>query len=414
MLKIPFRMRVAALASSFSEWEQINDKAHHFSTSQGVAKWVQVPGLLSGILRAASGDLSTPSYLLRAGWTQGGWANILAKWLAEHLLAADPAVTLPVTLRESDRYTTVVYRGVGLGIRRNIVRDGAQGVYVAPTDDATRWVSSLMEKKGGGVVRLLPPKNRKRAATEAHYAQDDEDESSDTSAWTLEHSPWPDEHDGWVEGSWAPTRAELARALFPLHYAEGASSWGGREGRSVLLLGPPGVGKTETAVRACLLAHGRNSRALVVHGSVFARGSRGMTGRDAVSLVRAFKACALIVDDMPPTATVALLEEFEALHREQVAVAITLMTDGNRPRLPGLRPGRVDELIEFSVPPAEGRLALLQAVGGEHPAWVGISKDKRAEGMTPAYLRELAVRVKAGIDPDKVLTSLAMQRDIAT
>lgn len=412
MLKIPFRMRLAALASSISEWESVNDKAHHFSMSHGMARWLQVPGLLSSVLRAATGDMSAQSYLLREGWTQGGWSNILAKWLDEQLLAADPAVTMPTTLRENDRFTTIVYRGVGLSMRRLTLRGTVQGVYVAPTDDAVRWVSSLMEKKSGGVIRLLPPKNRKRPSAEAHYAHDEDEEADDASTWTLEHSPWPDDHDKWVEGAWAPTRAELARALFPLHHTD--EKKGGREGRSVLLLGPPGVGKTETAVRACLLAHGEHSRALVVHGSVFARGSRGMTGRDAVSLVRAFNACALIVDDMPPTATVALLEEFEALHREQVAVAITLMTDGSRPRLPGLRPGRVDEIIEFNVPPAEGRHALLRAVGGEHPAWEGISEDERAEGMTPAYLRELAARVKAGIDPDKALSSLAAQRDIAT
>lgn len=406
MSKIPLRMRLAALASVFCEWEQVNDKAHHFSMSHGAARWLQVPGLLSSVLRAATGDMSTTGYLTREGWTNGGWASILAKWLDEQLLAADPAVTKPTVLRENDRITTTVYVGVGLCFRRIRTRkSGVVNVLTAPTDEATRWVSSLMEKKGGGVVRLLPPKHRKRSSSESPYGSDD-DEEDDTGAWTLEHSPWPDDHDGWVEGEWAPTRAELARALFPTSSVNGG-------GRSVLLIGPPGVGKTETAVRSCLLAHGRHSRALVVHGSVFARGTHGMTGRDAVALVRAFKACALIVDDMPPMATVALLEEFEALHREQIAVAITLMTDGSRPRLPGLRPGRVDEVIEFHPPSTEGRTRLLRAVG-DHPAWDEVATDERAEGMTPAYLRELAVRVKSGVDPEKALASLAMQRDIAT
>jgi hypothetical protein len=43
-----------------------------------------------------------------------------------------------------------------------------------------------------------------------------------------------------------------------------------------------------------------------------------------------------------------------------------------------------------------------------------MSKDSRVEGLTPAYLRELALRVLSGIDPEKALSSLAVQREIAT
>ncbi len=409
MIKVPLRLRISAFVSNFEEWENISDKAHNFHASKGFAKWIQIPGLISVINRSASGTNYVHPYLIRSGWKRGGWASIIAQWLDEHLLAADPAVTLPVVLRENDNYTSTIYRGVGLCFRRNTARNFLVGALTAPTDDAARWVSTLMEKRGGGVIRLIPRNNRKRGSSGGPYPDEDGKDPTEIGAWALEHSPWPDDHEGWVEGNWAPTREELARALFSTN--KGAET--GR-GRSLLLLGPPGVGKTETAVRACLFAHGNNSRALVVHGSVFARGSQGMSGRDAVALVRAFKACALIVDDMPPTATVALLEEFEALHREGVAVAITLMTDGSRPRLPGLRPGRVDELIEFSVPDAEGRLALLRAVGGENPVWESISKDDRAEGMTPAYIRELAYRILSGGDPGKALSSLAAQREIAT
>lgn len=402
-MKIPLRMRLAALTSTLCDWEIVNDKAHHFSTSHGVAKWLQVPGLLSAIARAATGDMSLPGHLARSGWVRAGWTNLLSEWLDEQILLEDSSVTKPTVIREGDRITSTLYLGVGLCLRR-VTPGNEVHVFVSPTEDAARWISSRMRKQGGGVVRLLP--SSVGGGRRSPYPQESFD-SDDSCGWTLERTPWPD-GGVWVEGYGAPTREGVARALFPQPSEKGV-------GRCVLLLGPPGAGKTETAVRACLLAHGQDARALVVHGSAFARGPQGMTGRDAVKLVRALDACALIVDDMPPTATVALLEEFEALHRERIAVAITLMTDGSRPRLPGLRPGRVDELIEFGLPDAEGRLALLCALGGDNsPAWESLSRDSRAEGMTPAYLRELASRVTAGGDPDKALSSLAAQRSLAT
>jgi ATP-dependent 26S proteasome regulatory subunit len=115
---------------------------------------------------------------------------------------------------------------------------------------------------------------------------------------------------------------------------------------------------------------------------------------------------------MPPTATVALLEEVEALYREKVAVALTLMTGDEPPKLQGLRPGRADETFEFSPPGAEGRLALLQAYAPNF-SWEGTAGDARAEGMTPAYLKELARRVIRGENPEAALISLHKHRAIA-
>lgn len=404
MVIIPTRVHLSAFVSRFSEWERVGDFAANFSRSRGVvARAMQVPGLCSAVLRAATGDMSVLGQLLQQGWVSGGWTGILSGWLDERLLAADPAVTRPVSIRESDRFSCVVYRGVGLTVRRNI--HGKATVLCAPTDDAVRWVASLMNNVKGGVVRLVPPKGR----TFRNHPPDDEGESDDP--WRLEEQAWPD-LSGWVEGPWSPTLDEMTRALFP-RGASRTTSGKQKAGRSVLLLGPPGAGKTETAVRACRHHYGDNARVLVVHGTAFGR-AEGMAGRDAVSLVRAFGACAFIVDDMPPTATVAMLEQFEALHREGVPVVITLMTDGSRPSLPGLRPGRVDEMVEFGVPDAEGRAQILQAVGGEDYPWVDLANDPRAEGMTPAYLRELALRVKSGVAPERALNSLAMQREIAT
>ena len=433
-MKIPLRMRIAALSQSLGEWEQINEKAHQFSNTRGIiSKSIQIPGLVSGILRAASGDMSPQSFLVREGWLSGGWTSILAKWLDESLAKEDPKKTLPVILKEGERNSTVVYKGVGLCIRKSQGSGSIDRVLVAPGSEAINWVSSLFCTKTGGIIRLLPPPSSKRESSDGDYPPEEPDLSS--SSWRLEYSEYR-EDPCWVD--WGqlttPSPKEISEALFGLE--------ANPTGRSCLLIGPPGVGKTETAIRACFFRSPQTSlspegkRILVIHGSVFGRGSRGMTGRDAVSLVRAFGAGALIIDDMPPSSTVSILEEFEALHREKIPVCITLMTDGlTLPKLPGLRPGRIDQIFEFHPPDASGREALLKSLLLQDTARdkdllspeliQKISRNPLTEGMTPAYLKELARRIQTldtsslgetslGEKIQKILKSLAVQREIAT
>ena len=433
-MKIPLRMRIAALSQSLGEWEQINEKAHQFSNTRGVlSKSIQIPGLVSGILRAASGDMSPQSFLVREGWASGGWTSILAKWLDESLAKEDPKKTLPVFLKEGERNSTVVYKGVGLCIRKSQGSGSIDRVLVAPGSEAINWVSSLFSKETGGIIRLLPPPSSKRESSDRDYPPEEPDLSS--SSWRLEYSEYR-EDPCWVD--WGqlttPSPKEISEALFGLD--------SNPTGRSCLLIGPPGVGKTETAIRACFFSQTplspEGKRILVIHGSVFGRGSGGMTGRDAVSLVRAFGAGALIIDDMPPSSTVSILEEFEALHREKIPVCITLMTDGlTLPKLPGLRPGRIDQIFEFHPPDASGREALLKSLLLQDTARdkdllspeliQKISRDPLTEGMTPAYLKELARRIQT-LDTSlgeisqeektqkiqKILKSLSAQREIAT
>jgi SpoVK/Ycf46/Vps4 family AAA+-type ATPase len=96
-----------------------------------------------------------------------------------------------------------------------------------------------------------------------------------------------------------------------------------------------------------------------------------------------------------------------------VSVVVTVMTDGQLPRLPGLRPGRIDEMFEFQVPDADGQKTLLEFYA-PMVDWSAIVGHPKAKGMTPAYLRELAQRVKSGEDMERALTSLALQVAIAT
>ena len=396
MVHIPWRLRATAFATKIGGWQYVNEKITDFSKAEGsLTKLLLLPGIGSVILKALFGEQSSASELIRLGWRKEDWVQLLAPWIASEILKADPQTTQPLVLNSGHDYSRVtVYQGIGLASHfykaSNSMRES---FYSSPGGVAEAWACKTMQSMGGGIFRLQP----KKIPSDNGDPHDDED----THLWDLVHEPWS-EGETWVEGPWSPSAGEISKALFPKK----------ESGRSVLVWGPSGAGKTETTTRACRLAHGDFSKVLVVHGSVFA--TRGLSGGAAASLVKVLGACALIVDDMPPTATVKLLEEVEALYREKVAVALTLMTTGeNNPKLPGLRPGRIDEIFEFSSPDAEGRLSVLKAYA-PNIDWGSIAQDTRAEKLTPAYLRELAKRVSRGEDPERALVSLARQREIAS
>jgi hypothetical protein len=157
----------------------------------------------------------------------------------------------------------------------------------------------------------------------------------------------------------------------------------------------------------------RDKRVILVPGFVFGGAVRG---QDIAKLMSFFRADFLIVDDMPTTVALSALEQFEVLTRQGVPVVITVMTDGELPRLPGLRPGRVDRMFQFSVPEADGRLSLLNFFAPGYD-WSEAAAHPLAEGMTPAYLKELARRVSHPTRPENwqdALVSLDSQRKIAT
>lgn len=387
------RFRLAVLTQRLHPWENVTRTIRDFSDARGISRIIAFPGAVSAVVGALSDPDEVGGWrsLLNEGWSQGGWSTLMGKWLIEEL-EADRATTDPVTVKPDQNTTIIIYRGVGIAVRRSkrgrdqILREPKHARFDAWFD---RRVSGRVQGTGQ-VVRFVPIRERHDGDDEVTPFDDDRPAAQ----WNIEIEPISSRGKV-IEGAWAPTVEEVSEAV--------------RGGRTVLMFGPPGTGKTEKAVRAA-----GTGRAVVIPGTSFTR--HRCSGRDAAEVAVLCRATVLVVDDMPASTTVSMLEEFEVLSRRGVSVVVTVMTDGHRPHLPGLRPGRVDEMFEFGVPDATGREEMLRYFAPDID-WAEAARHAQAEGMTPAYLRELARRVTS---PNcrrgwrGALESLAMQRQVAT
>lgn len=387
-MKPSLSMRLSAAAFKLNNWSHVAQRARDLSEASGFLKLFAIPGLVASLMKATVGAENIYLRLRRLGFESSSWLKLLSAWLVENVGKEDPKITQPIVLDYGPESpcTAILYSGIGLV---HLDYGEHQAFYATSSGETEKWIQGVLSRKGGGIFRITPLPLEKRDGPQER-------------TWSLDHTRWK-KPEAWVEGPWAPTPKEVSEAMFPED-----GDW-----RPVLLWGPSGVGKTETAIKACRLKQGDNSCVLVVHGSVFAQFGKGLSGKDAASLMRVLGASALIVDDIPPQATVDLLEEVEALHRQNIAVALTLMTSGVPPTLTGLRPGRVDKFLEFHPPDASGRQDLLQKYC-PRISWEKLSQDPQMSGMTPAYLRELARRVTRGENPEAALGSLAQQKQIAS
>ena len=165
--------------------------------------------------------------------------------------------------------------------------------------------------------------------------------------------------------------------------------------RTYLLCGKPGVGKSAFAERLSRV----NDRTMRL-----AAASMTLLDFKSISfLVDIMKPSFLIIDDIDRNldndrALSSLFIIFEAFKRKHPDVTI-LMTVNDIRKLDAalLRPGRVDEIIDFDVPDFEQRKMIIE---GYMDAF-GIKKDidiatlvDASKGLTPAYLREIALQLK--------------------
>lgn len=183
--------------------------------------------------------------------------------------------------------------------------------------------------------------------------------------------------------------------------------------RTMLFYGPPGVGKTTLAARIARRMNGR----LLVATSHILDADRGRTLLEG--LIDIIDPTVVLFDDLDKMwRPNDMLESMERLNRKEGSrkrlLIGTVNTLGDIPE-PMRRPGRFDEIIEFSNPSLEQRDAILDIYLREFA--VDLTEEERsriakaAGGMTGAYLQEVAKRAKV-IDIDMLVDEIEQMKRI--
>jgi len=185
--------------------------------------------------------------------------------------------------------------------------------------------------------------------------------------------------------------------------------------RTYLFCGKQGIGKTCFCLRLSQLTGGRTLR-------IDACGITSVGVKDLDFIINGLCPNFLIVDDIDrapelekslPT-LFSILSDFKCKH-PNVTVALTI-NDITKLDPALLRPGRIDEIIEFEPPDEEERSQILEGYLKEFEVATEVDLKRIAEsteGLTAAYLREVALQLRYR-PQERVLKVINRMNDLAS
>jgi hypothetical protein len=174
---------------------------------------------------------------------------------------------------------------------------------------------------------------------------------------------------------------------------------GEARGSTVLVRGPSGVGKSTVARRLAARAMGPDAHVLQIPAEIL-DALEASELREVASILRPD---VLVIDDVAfDDDAPDLLTSLEVVRNDATFVVLTQMTEPGEIEdgapapgslyHPGMRPGRIDEIVTVRAPDEDGRRAILAHYLGMDPPELAVTATT---GLTGAYLKELARRVRA-------------------